>query len=181
MSDKTESGARELPTPPIPHKEDIPQELQAFPQFVAWCYEWRIGEKSEDQKLTKVPYTTQNNQASHSRPRDWTTLDKVLGHIDANPARKYGVGYVFSENDPFCGIDLDNCRDPKTGEIAEWAWEWIRKLGSYAEVSPSGTGVKVVVKAVLPGKGRKNPNYEGGAVEVYDRKRFFTLTGVPVE
>ena len=169
------------PKPPVPSKESLPQKLQDHPQFVAWRYEWRLDEKSGEQKLTKVPYTTQNNRASHSKPTDWTTLDNVLRHIDANPARKYGVGYVFSENDPFCGIDLDNCRDPETGEIAEWAWEWIRKLDSYAEVSPSGTGVKVIVKATLPGKGRKNPNYESGAVEVYDRSRFFTLTGVPVE
>ena len=181
MSTKTESSARELPTPPIPDKESIPQKLQSFPHFVAWHYEWRFDENSGELKLTKIPYTTQNNRASHSRPRDWTTLDKVLRHINVNPARKYGVGYVFSEDDPFCCIDLDNCRDTKTGKIAEWAWEWIRKLDSYAEVSPSGTGVKVIVKATLPGKGRKNPNYESGAVEVYDRSRFFTLTGAPVE
>jgi hypothetical protein len=41
------------------------------------------------------------------------------------------------------GLDLDRCRDPRTGAIAPWARALIRAFGSYWEVSPSGTGVKI--------------------------------------
>jgi putative DNA primase/helicase len=39
------------------------------------------------------------------------------------------------------GVDLDTCRDPVTGALEPWAAEVAEKLGSYTEVSPSGTGV----------------------------------------
>jgi primase-polymerase (primpol)-like protein len=77
---------------------------------------------------------------------------------------------VFTADDPFCGIDLDQCRDDD-GSISA-AMDWITRFGSYTEVSPSGKGVHVVVKAKLPGRGRRR-----GKVEVYDCGCYFTMTG----
>ena len=89
-----------------------------------------------------------------------------------------------------CGIDLDCCIDPATGEIEPWAVEIIERLGSYTEVSPSGTGLKIFflmdfahyeeVNALADGgklfirkesNGRHNPS-----IEVYYRARYFTVT-----
>lgn len=53
------------------------------------------------------------------------------------------VGFVFTRDDPFVGIDLDHCRDPETGKIKPWALEIVAKLNSYSEVSPSGTGLHI--------------------------------------
>lgn len=84
-----------------------------------------------------------------------------------------GLGFVFSAADPYCGIDLDGCRDPGTGEIAPWAWEMVEALHSYTEVSPSGRGLHILVKAALPDHvGRKR-----GALEIYDAQRYFAMTG----
>jgi primase-polymerase (primpol)-like protein len=84
-----------------------------------------------------------------------------------------GVGFVFCDNDPFVGVDLDDCRDPQTGALEEWAQKIIRQLDSYTEISPSGTGVKIWVRAKIPSvMGRRK-----GKVEMYDRARFFTVTG----
>jgi hypothetical protein len=69
-------------------------------------------------------------------------------------------------------VDLDKCLDPETGEIESWAREVIEELNSYTEISPSGKGVHVLVKATLPaGRNRK------GRFETYDRDRYFTVTG----
>ena len=103
-------------------------------------------------------------------------------------AAKYGydgVGFVFC-GDGLVGIDFDGCRDPETGEIAAWAWRFIRALRSYTEVSPSGTGVKtycradpvptlVANKRVMPG----TDGYGGKAaqVEIFTTTRYFCLTG----
>jgi len=71
-----------------------------------------------------------------------------------------------------CGVDLDGCLDPETGEIEGWAQEIIDELDSYAEISPSGTGVHVLVRGSLPpGRNRK------GRFEAYDQGRYFTVTG----
>ena len=94
-----------------------------------------------------------------------------LGHYD-------GIGFVFSADDPYVGVDLDHVRDRRTGEIAEWAQTIIADLASYAEISPSGTGVKMICKGHLPidGSGTRKP-YESGAVEAYQYGRYFCLTG----
>src|SRR5262249_17926175 len=74
------------------------------------------------------------------------------------------------------GIDLDDCRDVETGEIKPWAEEIIRDLDSYAEVSPSRTGVKVIVRGAVPAGGNRK-----GDVEMYDRGRYFAVTGHRLE
>jgi hypothetical protein len=79
---------------------------------------------------------------------------------------------MFAKDDGTAGIDLDGCRNRETGEIAEWAMSLIRSLHSYTEISPSQEGVKIWVRAVLPAGRRKKPG-----LEIYDRGRYFTLTG----
>jgi hypothetical protein len=37
-----------------------------------------------------------------------------------------GVGFVFTEADPYAGTDLDGVRNPMTGVIEAWAWEIIQ-------------------------------------------------------
>jgi hypothetical protein len=70
------------------------------------------------------------------------------------------------------GWDLDDCRDPKTGEIQPGAQEIIDRLNSYTEISPSRTGIRIFVKGNLPPGPRRN-----GIAEVYDDGRYLTLTG----
>jgi hypothetical protein len=69
-------------------------------------------------------------------------------------------------------VDLDKCLDPETREIEGWAQEVIEELDSYTEISPSGTGVHVLVRGTLPPGGNRK-----GRFEAYDRGRYFTVTG----
>ena len=66
-------------------------------------------------------------------------------------------------------------RQDNDGTIAPAALDWIKRFGSYAEISPSGTGVHVLIKAKLSGSGRRT-----GKVEMYDSGRYFTITGTRV-
>jgi hypothetical protein len=74
-------------------------------------------------------------------------------------------------------IDIDRCRDPKTGIVAEWAVGIVRELNSYAEVSPSGTGVHIWVIGTKPGDRSRL-----GAMEIYSASngdsRYMTVTGM---
>lgn len=154
-------------------RDGIPAELAARDQWVTWRLEARRG----GAKPQKVPYNARTGaRASHSDPATWSSFDAALAACTTRGHA--GIGFVFSEGDPYVGIDLDHARDPRTGEVAPWARELLAEFGSYAEVSQSGTGVHIVGRGRLPGKGRKRrlPD-SGGKVEVYDRTRFFALTG----
>lgn len=156
-----ETGGLNIPSV----EQNIPAELANRPQWVCWRYEERDG------KYTKVPYTTTGVRASATDLLTWTTWDEVLdayelGHCD-------GIGFVFSSADPFVGVDLDDCRDPESGEIAPWAQKIIDRVQEgYIEVSPSGTGVHIIVEGIVRGGGMRK-----GKVEMYSRERFFTITG----
>jgi primase-polymerase (primpol)-like protein len=98
----------------------------------------------------------------------WRSFEEAMQALQNG--RYSGVGFVFSSGDPFAAIDLDAVRDPQTGQLEEWAAEIIRDLNGYAEVSPSGKGVHVIVRG-------KAPNKRRGKVEAYSSARFFTMSG----
>lgn len=152
----------------------IPIELRARPQWVVWKHERRKGGK-----WTKVPYRVDaRTPASTTDPRTWGTFEQAI----ARAAEAQGTGYVFSADDPFCGIDLDDCRDPASGEVHPAAAGIVLELDSYTEISPSGTGLHIIVRAALDaltgGDGRRTTQTPwGGKFEIYDRGRYFTVTG----
>jgi hypothetical protein len=74
-------------------------------------------------------------------------------------------------DDPFVGIDLDGCRDPDSGAVESWAQAVVERFPTYCEVSPSGTGVHLILEGTLPPGGRKR-----GPVECYESGRYFTVT-----
>jgi primase-polymerase (primpol)-like protein len=74
-------------------------------------------------------------------------------------------------------VDLDHCLDSANGNIEAWARDIVDQLQSYTEITPSGVGLRVIVKAMLPLGGRKRGMESGGGVELYDRLRYMTMTG----
>ena len=145
----------------------IPAELRALAQWVTWRLETRNG------KLTKVPYNPRTGtRAASDNPRTWGSFEAALRAFELGPGRYNGLGFVFSDADPYVGVDLDKCRHPETGAVEPWAVEIVRRLASYTEVSPSGTGLHIIVKGQLPpGRRRK------GHIEMYSSGRFFTMSG----
>jgi putative DNA primase/helicase len=107
----------------------------------------------------------------------WGTLNAALWAADEH--KLDGVGKVFHDDNPeeeddLIGVDLDRVRDKDTGEVAGWAMNIVERFETYAEVSPSGTGIKLWIFGKLPGERRRN---DAVGVEVYFDKRFFTVTG----
>lgn len=122
--------------------------------------------------VTKVPSVPWADDTDHTDPENQRTYEEVdewvkmtLGH--------YGYGFCFVADGPFVGVDLDDCRDPDTGELDEYARDIIERLDSFSVVSTSGTGVHIYVRGRLD-KALKN---EDRGVELYDRDRFFAWTG----
>ena len=145
--------------------ENIPTELKPLKQWVCW--------KKED-KCPVNPKSGRN--ASSDKPTTWGAVDQAFSRFESQKGGKLGgIGFVFSENDPFVGIDADHCRDKETGEINQAVKDELLKLGTYCEISPSGTGIHAIVKGKLPGDGL-GPK-KGRLFEMYDKGRYFTFTG----
>jgi primase-polymerase (primpol)-like protein len=85
---------------------------------------------------------------------------------------KLGIGFVFAADDPYCGVDLDGCLDCDHEWLDVKSKEIVEELDSYAEISPSGTGVHVLVRGGWNGDRNRN-----GSIEVYDHGRYFAMTG----
>jgi hypothetical protein len=145
----------------------FPTELRERPQWVLW------REEERDPKPTKVPYRADGRHASATDAATWTSYDQAVA---AHKAGGFdGIGFVFTTSDPFCGIDLDGCVDFLAGQLDPEAAAIVAHLDSYTEESPSGLGVHVIVRAELNGGRRR-----AGKLEIYDRDRYFTVTGTRI-
>lgn len=144
----------------------IPQELRDCKQWVCWGYEQRGTGKP-----TKVPLTAGGYNASTTKEYDWSPFDEILEYqVDYE-----GIGFVFTKDDPYVGIDLDDCF--VDGEIQKWAQPIIDLLsGTYSEISPSGNGLKFFLRGSIPFDKGKKIQIEDGAIEIYSFARFFTVT-----
>lgn len=170
-----------------PCPQQAPAELRQRDQWLVWLLVQHTGKPKPD----KVPHRPTDRHErptfSSTDPDTWCSFGTARDSYVANGWS--GVGFVFAAEDPYTGVDLDNCRVPETGEIARWAQRIIDRLSSYTEVSPSETGVKVWVRAKLPDdKGHKWGTLPdswqveaGSAVEMYDHARYFTVTGWRLE
>lgn len=157
------SGAAPGSGPEQHQFENIPEELRRRPQWLVWKLEER------DSKPTKIPYIAGGvGKASSTDSETWRSFDEAV--VALKTGRYDGIGFVFSTGDPYAGIDLDDCRNPESGELEVWAAKTVQDLDGYAEVSPSGTGVHIIVRG-------KAPNKKRGKVEAYSSERYFTITG----
>jgi hypothetical protein len=130
-----------------------------------------------DGKLDKPPYRVRAGrpviQAGKDNPENQATFDDARealerGDVDA-------IGFVFTGEDPFTVIDLDDVIDPETGEIDVEAQEIVEDFPTYWEISTSGRGLHGVCIGSKPDDlCKKEP------VELYDGRsgaRFVILTG----
>lgn len=86
----------------------------------------------------------------------------------------YGVGYSFSESDPFWFLDIDNCLETN-GQWSALAMHLLNAFpGAYVEVSQSGRGLHIIGRGAAPAHGCKNIAY---GLEFYTEGRFVALTG----
>jgi putative DNA primase/helicase len=146
---------------------NIPTKLKALRNWV--CY--RLDKSPVDPKT--------GHDAKANDPESWGTFDQAVRYWEAHKDNGIaGIGYEFSYYDPCTGIDLDKCRDPDTGELRYRTKVFLEYLDSYSETSPSKTGVHIISEAKWPsptGNQKKLPC--GMKIEVYDRMRYFTMTG----
>jgi putative DNA primase/helicase len=167
-------------------QEKIPADLRARNQWVAW----KAVPDIDGKKPRKIPMDVKTERgAQANNPGTWSPFNDVMEFIDewagydhthvaGSGAEITGTvseypGFMFHPEDPYCGIDLDDCRNPETGEKTAEAVKIIRDFNSYTELSQSGTGFHIIIIGQKPaGSGCKR-----GCLECYDRDRYFICTG----
>lgn len=145
---------------------NIPSDLKETDRWVCW------EEQMRDGKATKIPKSPVEG-VEFASTDDSDTWSNFSDAIKTFRTEEYdGIGFVFTTEGNYVGVDLDDCRDPETGEFEEWAIDVMETLDSFSEISPSGTGSHVIVKGGMP-EGRKRR----GDIEMYEDGRYFTVTG----
>ena len=149
----------------------IPASLQAESIWCCWRYEERDGQR------TKVPYNPMTSgKAQSNNQSTFGTFQQACFACGVNGYDGIGIG-LFGD---VCAIDIDHCIE--SGAISDMASDIIRAIDSYTEVSPSGSGIRILFRA--PGlqydKAKyyiKNSNF---GLEIYCAgmtNRFVTVTG----
>lgn len=147
----------------------IPEELKTRSQWVCWRYEMRAG------RTTKVPIDPKGGDYAKSNDRaSWGGFDEAWAAVERYGCK--GVGFVFTLEDPYAGIDLDDCIDGN-GALGNTAREIVDLFATYTEVSPSGKGLHLILRGKLPAGAPKQAVLDGQKVEVYSEGRFFCMTG----
>jgi hypothetical protein len=141
-----------------------PAELRALRQWIVWRYEGIPGVKP-----TKVPYNARGRwKASVTQPNTWSSFDEAVKAYEQSNGELNGIGFVFTRDDPYAGIDLDATDNEEWRARQQKIYE---AFNSYSERSPSGHGLHIIIRANVA-TGRKRE-----AVELYSNERFFTFTG----
>ena len=141
----------------------LPASMMSAARWVVWKPVERDG------KWTKVPVDPKTRENARSNdPSTWGTFSEALRAADS-----YDLGLGFMLGDGWLGVDFDGIaadhaiRDP-------WIAAWAARSRAYVEYSPSGTGIHAIYHGVqLP----EWSNNRRGPVEVYDKGRFFCVTG----
>src|SRR5262249_54458722 len=99
----TADSSRPQPPPVIP--ENIPAELRSLPCWVCWRYELTKG------TWRKPPVSCRTGlKADKTDPDALAPFEEAHAYYRAQGLD--GVGFVFTPEGPFSGVDLDDCRDP---------------------------------------------------------------------
>jgi putative DNA primase/helicase len=159
----------------------LPPALAPLAREKRWVvWKWVKG---KDGKLTKPPFLADSptRHASSTDPSTWGELKTAMfahakGWCD-------GIGFAL-HGSGIGAFDIDHCRDPETGSIHPWAQDLVRRCASYAEVTPSGSGIRILGTASGPHLHRKFsvPGADGLSVEIYrDAERYITVTGLQID
>lgn len=148
----------------------LPQALAPmgrYRQFIVY----RVDAQQGSPKLAKRPCDWRTGALSDAHdPSVWISYDEA-----AEAARRlgptYGVGFVFTDADPFWFLDVDSCLLP--GGWSPLASELCTLLaGCACEVSISGTGLHLFGVGRIPPHASKNAAL---GLELYHTKRFVAL------
>lgn len=143
----------------------IPEGFKPYKQFINWTLIDKGGPKPD-----KVPIDPVTGQfVDPINPVNWRTHEQAMEGVKYG----FGVGFVFSDRDPFFFFDIDNCL--VNSSWSDLATDFCNAfLGCYIEISQSGKGLHIFGSGVYPDHSCRNTDLD---LELYTENRFVALTG----
>lgn len=150
----------------------VPAALRQLRGWVIWRYE----QAPEDKKPRKMPYYPAGGirWGGHGTERDRRRLGGFEDACKACATRGFeGVGLALLPEWGITALDFDDCvRDgvvlPEVLDLVE---------GTYAELSPSGRGVRAFVVGQVGNRSSKKTPERAFGCETFSSKGFVTVTG----
>ena len=167
------------PDPLGVNPDAVPDTLTEREAWVCWQYSF----DTDRDEWTKVPVDVNTGGYARSTdPETWTTFDAAVAYHERRDRDTDGIGFVVHDGDTVLGLDLDDCRDPDTGDREAWADDVLDDAQTYAEISPSETGLRGFGLGFVPDGGNRGDIEDGaGHLEMYDSGRYLTVTGQRVD
>jgi hypothetical protein len=158
----------------------LPPALAPYAPQRVWVI-WRWETKPNGDR-TKMPYCAFNPQrkAKNNNPSTWSDFDAALKVYRAGLADGIGICLL---NIDLAALDLDDCRNPQSGEIEPQARKLVERSGSYCEITVSNAGLRILVSSAGAKVHRRQsvPGANGMSVESYRRcERYIVVTGNPL-
>lgn len=126
--------------------------------------------------LDKAPYYPGRGKISVKDTQYHLTYDAAAALAQQDP--RLGLGLVLG--DGLAGVDVDGAVAPD-GTLPQWLAELLGQLDTYAELSPSGTGVHILAYSPpFPAVKASGAHGTKRGIEAYSDNRFFTFTGQAV-
>ena len=154
----------------------IPPALGPLVEQKRWVgWRWVTGKNG---KLTKPPFRADDprKHASSTDPATWCDLATCMrAYVES---KVDGIGFALLNNN-IAAVDIDDCRDAQTGKLHPWAEDVVARSGSYAEVTPSNEGIRIIG---LASGGKLHRKFvavvDGVSCELYRvAERYITITG----
>lgn len=115
---------------------------------------------------SKAPINPKDGSyAKLNDPSTWGSFQDAVEAVEDNNTITH-IGFVFTENDPYIGVDLDHI-----DQDIEFAESIADKLRSYTELSKSGNGLHIICKGSIPVKAMKTK------FEMKYSNTYFIMTG----
>jgi primase-polymerase (primpol)-like protein len=149
----------------------IPTGFEHYPQFINYNL---VPNPKFPGKFDKKPCNVRGVDIAAFNRANWLTPQQAVANFISGVG--HGIGFVFSEYDPFWFIDLD-------GAFINGSWSDLARRvherfpGAAFEISQSGKGLHIFGSGEVP-EHRKRVKLEGlGELEFYTVGRFVALTG----
>lgn len=153
--------------------KELPAALMAFAAFRQFIVYKIVPSQDRPGKTDKLPINISNGKVSNAHDSSiWLDVNQAI-NVAQQWGEPFGVGFVFTENDPFWFVDIDDCLTP-TG-WAPYALQICELLsGCAVEISGSGRGLHLFGIGKPPVHACRNDSIH---CEFYHSGRFAALTG----